>query len=108
MAWNTRDCLKIAQAPYIEKNVTCLFHNQENLCSDLDKAKYYPEVSFTFLSSSKQMQIALNMPRHVLFIHYTLIFTSKLSSYNGNLGTAVAQLLRCCATNRKVAGSIPA
>ena len=23
-------------------------------------------------------------------------------------GTAVAQLLRCCATNRKVAGSIPA
>ena len=26
--------------------------------------------------------------------------------YSG--GTAVAQLLRCCATNRKVAGSIPA
>ena len=25
-----------------------------------------------------------------------------------NLGTAVAQWLRCCATNRKVAGSIPA
>ena len=24
------------------------------------------------------------------------------------LGTAVAQWLRCCATNRKVAGSIPA
>jgi len=24
-----------------------------------------------------------------------------------NLGTAVAQWLRCCATNRKVAGSIP-
>ena len=24
------------------------------------------------------------------------------------LGTAVAQSLRCCATNRKVAGSIPA
>ena len=25
-----------------------------------------------------------------------------------NLGTAVAQWLKCCATNRKVAGSIPA
>ena len=24
-----------------------------------------------------------------------------------NLGTAVAQWLRCCTTNRKVAGSIP-
>ena len=24
-----------------------------------------------------------------------------------NMGTAVAQLLRCCSTNRKVAGSIP-
>jgi len=24
------------------------------------------------------------------------------------MGTAVAQLLRCCATNRKVVGSIPA
>jgi len=24
-----------------------------------------------------------------------------------NMGTAVAQWLRCCATNRKVAGSIP-
>ena len=27
---------------------------------------------------------------------------------NHELGTAVAQWLRCCATNRKVAGSIPA
>ena len=27
---------------------------------------------------------------------------------NKKLGTAVAQWLRCCATNRKVAGSIPA
>ena len=47
--------LQTAQAPCIEKNVTCLFHNQENLCSDLDKAKYYPDVSFTFRSSSRQM-----------------------------------------------------
>ena len=28
--------------------------------------------------------------------------------YCGGGGTAVAQWLRCCATNRKVAGSIPA
>ena len=36
----------------------------------------------------------------------------KISSPPGfffvHLGTAVAQWLRCCATNRKVAGSIPA
>jgi len=31
----------------------------------------------------------------------------KMSSY-GIWGTAVAQWLRCCATNWKVAGSIPA
>ena len=28
--------------------------------------------------------------------------------YPAKLGTVVAQWLRCCATNRKVAGSIPA
>ena len=33
----------------------------------------------------------------------------KFNKTNGHfLGTAVAQWLRCCATNRKVAGSIPA
>ena len=32
--------------------------------------------------------------------------TEKIYIYKG--GTAVAQWLRCCATNRKVAGSIPA
>ena len=31
-----------------------------------------------------------------------------LSIYHYSWGTAVAQWLRCCATNRKVAGSIPA
>ena len=30
------------------------------------------------------------------------------SSRHTHSGTAVAQWLRCCATNRKVAGSIPA
>ena len=34
--------------------------------------------------------------------------TAKLPSYIQSVGTAVAQWLRCCATNRKVAGSIPA
>ena len=33
---------------------------------------------------------------------------NKTYLYFIKLGTAVAQLLRCCATNRKVAGSIPA
>jgi len=32
----------------------------------------------------------------------------KKRTYQGQGGTAVAQWLRCCATNRKVAGSIPA
>ena len=31
-----------------------------------------------------------------------------LEKYNIKMGTAVIQWLRCCATNRKVAGSIPA
>jgi len=34
-----------------------------------------------------------------------VIYRALLIVYNG---TAVAQWLRCCATNRKVAGSIPA
>ena len=36
-------------------------------------------------------------PRNSYFVLLTAVF----------LGTAVAQWLRCCATNRKVAGSIP-
>ena len=32
----------------------------------------------------------------------------KFTDQQVNWGTAVAQWLRCCATNRKVAGSIPA
>jgi hypothetical protein len=35
-------------------------------------------------------------------------FGSRLFFYFIFLGTAAAQWLRCCATNRKVAGSIPA
>ena len=35
-------------------------------------------------------------------------FSTDLCQYRVMSGTAVAQWLRCCATNRKVAGSIPA
>ena len=56
---------------------------------------------------------------NILNMLYTLhFFSSKYSLFhNANLfgsciihilGTAVAQCLRCCATNRKIAGSIPA
>ena len=31
----------------------------------------------------------------------------NFKTLNSTMGTAVAQCLRCCATNRKVAGSIP-
>jgi hypothetical protein len=37
-------------------------------------------------------------------VHFTSLFTLP----QRGTGTAVAQWLRCCATNRKVAGSIPA
>ena len=35
-------------------------------------------------------------------------FVVNIILYFSSLGTALAQWLRCCATNRKVAGSIPA
>ena len=40
---------------------------------------------------------------------YKLLISELLNyiAYIQNKGTAVAQWLRCCATNRKVAGSIP-
>ena len=42
---------------------------------------------------------------------YEIIFHSKVHNYESSCiqirGTAVAQWLRCCATNRNVAGSIP-
>ena len=41
-------------------------------------------------------------------IDYLCVGYSNFVSYNYNLGHTVAQLLRCCATSRKVAGSIPA
>jgi len=40
----------------------------------------------------------------VVAIYRVLIFEGYITE---NVGTEVAQWLRCCATNRKVAGSIP-
>ena len=47
------------------------------------------------------------MTASVLVQYYELIYPVDLP-YLVRRGTAVAQWLRCCATNRKVAGSIPA
>ena len=47
----------------------------------------------------------LNYEYEVIFTNFILHFQRV---YFGKRGTAVAQWLRCCATNQKVAGSIPA
>jgi len=44
----------------------------------------------------------------VLVLVIVLVSLRFSQTLNSVLGTAVAQCLRCCATNRKVAGSIPA
>jgi len=46
---------------------------------------------------------------YYLFLKKTVAMTRYvfLRALSGSAGTAVAQWLRCCATNRKVAGSIP-
>jgi len=44
---------------------------------------------------------------HRMEIGVLLKKNSELSTYMIIKGTVVAQWLRCCATNRKVAGSIP-
>jgi len=47
----------------------------------------------------------------VIFFNITDYLNGDSSAFRSHIlceGTAVAQWLRCCATNRKVAGSIPA
>ena len=44
----------------------------------------------------------------VMMIMIMMIFIHYFQTYWQHTGTAVAQWLRCCATNQKVAGSIPA
>jgi len=44
-----------------------------------------------------------------VYVYAQLIRRARINVSSGVMrGTAVAQWLRCCATNRKVAGSIPA
>jgi len=45
--------------------------------------------------------------KYFITLFWSLIPIGKYSEYSHTLGTAVAQWLRCCATNRKLAGSIP-
>ena len=49
----------------------------------------------------------INTPKKCTYI-YIYIYICHLINLQFTLGTEVAQWLRCCATNRKVAGSIPA
>ena len=54
--------------------------------------------------SSPWRRITIYKLKETLICLYALV---GLSSYPISFATAVAQWLRCCATNRKVAGSIP-
>ena len=51
-------------------------------------------------------QVSISSDPNVIFL-ITYALESTVVTTDGG-GTAVAQWLRCCATNRKVAGSIPA
>ena len=65
----------------------------------------YPEVSSNvYHDSFCQLGSSVSLPSVIYFEVFYLHITYSLSC----MGTAVAQWLRCCATNRKVAGSIPA
>jgi len=44
---------------------------------------------------------------HLLSVTQQKFILIQIVDRTRDLGTAVAQWLRCCATNRKVAGSIP-
>ena len=57
---------------------------------------------------SNSLTVCYNCYLSWLFITFSLPVQLNYNCYLGNMGTAVAQWLRCCATNRKVAGSIPA
>jgi len=60
---------------------------------------YIPETNYVPREYSVATILLLLFMVHIIII--IIIIIIKL------LGTAVAQWLRCCATNRKVAGSIP-
>ena len=64
--------------------------------SDVDKKEY--SYSSTTLWAVRPVQSLSACTK----VHFTLLFTLP----RRGMGTAVAQWLRCCATNRKVTGSI--
>ena len=51
---------------------------------------------------------SLKTMRNMLFLLYIMLMRFINATYSIITGTAVAQWLKRCATNRKVAGSIPA
>ena len=69
---------------------------------------------FLFTSKSSNELVAWNLgPEYFLnFLQCPQAMSGFYSKYNlvhpFFRGTAVAQCLRCCSTNRKIAGSIPA
>jgi len=62
--------------------------------------EYSPHNVFLFHanSNSEQRRVCKLLTASILNLYYVFVYG----------GTAVAQWLRCCATNRKFAGSIPA
>ena len=76
-------------------------HFPTNMCINWKKNKFF----------FRDFSIVIFLFLFLLFIHFysawvPVRFHKSLSFYVG-MGTAVAQWLRCYATNRKVAGSIP-
>jgi len=53
------------------------------------------------------VDLMLNIVSEALVLSDEFRRVSKQVLTEGDKGTAVAQWLRCCATNRKIAGSIP-
>jgi len=67
-------------------------------------------VNYVFLLSSLCILIVIYVLFSVLYfiVLFCVLFVCKCVLYFCHRGTAVTQWWRCCATNRKVAGSIPA
>ena len=74
---------------------------------DDTNCKKYKNINFIDLLIGR---IAGNIVQSLFFFTFSIPwFTIQLLQFKpANVGTAEAQWLRCCATNRKVAGSIPA
>ena len=70
---------------------------------------YSPYISFTY--HRRYLTLVTDLSQASGKSGIRLHFTPKVSVLASQLlihrGTAVAQWLRCCATNRKIAGSIP-